>query len=74
MQKHEPRQPDLLAWPELRDAEAVVVEARRALALARRRYHYAPHGERKNRLSALQAASHAVLRAELALAQAARLT
>jgi len=74
MAASEPAQPDLLAWRALRDAEAVVAEARAAWTEARRRYHYAPHGARKDRLSALQAASQAVLRAELALAQAAALT
>ncbi len=65
----EPPQPDLLAWPALRDAEMRVVEAAEARRAAERRYRLAPYGERDNRLRAFQEASAEALRADLHLAQ-----
>lgn len=59
---------DLLAWPELKDAEAALAAARAVSAEARRRCRCAPHGEVNSRLNALQTAVREELKAELALA------
>lgn len=59
---------DLLTWPEVTDAKAAVASAHAEQAEARRRYLFAPHGERTTRLTALQTAVQKALRAEAALA------
>ncbi|WP_165184756.1 hypothetical protein [Caulobacter soli] len=65
---------DLLAWPAIaaaraeRDAaEAAVVEA--AVVEAKRRWLLSPHGKIRERLSALQEATHRLLKAGQALAE-----
>jgi hypothetical protein len=60
---------DLFAWRAERDARAAVETAIAARAEAERRYRYAPRGEVLNRLSAFQAATEDVLRAQWALRQ-----
>lgn len=59
---------DLLTWPEIADARAAVASAHAGQVEAERRCRCAPHGEKINRLRALQAAVQRSLMAERALA------
>lgn len=63
---------DLLTWPDLREAEAAASAADQAWRKAQRAYWMAPHGRRRQRLSDLQEASNAALRAGLQLADLRR--
>ena len=58
-------QPDLLAWPELHAAELRREQAEAAYEIARRRFHFAPHGQRDQRRRAMEEASKELLRAEV---------
>ncbi len=60
---------DLLSWPELEAAKAALASAHARQVEARRRVRCAPHGEIQSRLSALQEAVRASLKAELDLAR-----
>lgn len=60
---------DLLAWQEIRDAEAALTSAHAEQAEAARRFKLAPHGQRTVRLAALQEALQKSLAAELQLAR-----
>lgn len=63
---------DLLSWPDLAEAEGRVTTAETAVREAQRRYWLAPHGRRRERLSALKEASAAALRAGVELARLQR--
>jgi len=67
-----PRQPDLLAWPQLREAEQRLEAANAARLVAQRRYHLSPVGLRLQRLAALQEAANEALRAACDLDQLRR--
>lgn len=63
---------DLLTWPEVDAARAVVADRHARQVEAERRYRLSPHGERQARLKALQEAVQGSLEAELALAALVR--
>lgn len=63
---------DLLAWSEVREAEAALASAHAEQAEAQRRYRLSPHGQRNARLKALQEAVQRSLEAELLLARTIR--
>ena len=63
---------DLLSWPMVQEAEALAAAARDRWQEAQRRVRCAPHGERLNRLKALQGAAQEALSAELAVVRARR--
>jgi len=60
---------DLLAWPQVHEAQLRAQAAQAARVEAVRRYRFAPHGEVAARLQAMQAATHAALQAEAELAR-----
>ena len=61
---------DLFGWEAMRAAEAATAEARARQSVARRKALFAPHGLKRERQAALEAATADALRAELDLAQA----
>lgn len=61
---------DLFAWPAVHDAQLQAEQAHARRVEAARRYRLAPHGEVTSRLRALQEATAAALKADLALQQA----
>ncbi len=61
--------PDLLAWPEIREAEERSRRADEAWRRAKYRAHHAPHGKRGGRNRALSEATQEALRASAALAR-----
>ncbi len=63
---------DLLAWSEVREAEAALASAHAEQAEAQRRYRLSPHGLRTARLNALRGAVQRSLEAELLLARIKR--
>lgn len=63
---------DLLTWPEIREAEAALASAHADQDEARRRYRLSPHGQRIERLKALQEAVQRSLTAERDLARIRR--
>lgn len=67
MTRAAPGQVDLLAWPQLHEAELRARAADAAWRAAERRARYCPHGTRGERLKALREASQAALRASVEL-------
>lgn len=62
-------QPDLLAWPIVRQHADAMAAAESRLQEARRRFRCAPRGQVRLREEALQEATRAALAAELAYQQ-----
>lgn len=60
---------DLLAWPDLRDAETRARAAEAAWREAQRRAHAPPHGKLQQRRAELAEATRAALQAERELAR-----